>query len=200
MKQSVHNAVLRLEFATAFFLAVMALPQIGIAQGQLEAHLLPNNTYDTYAGKDYFAVMEGSVDLIGLLKNVQRNHLSNSNFGRDFTSGANYYGIDDLRYALWVFPNHPIALELLETVVGNAGEAAMRKPLRPASFRRSTSWPPCAPTCRIRDSSWSGITELFPMRARFRLALPQPDYSRCARTIPTAAPSSRAAAGARGPG
>ena len=56
------------------------------------------------------------------------------------------------------------------TTAGNAAPAAM--PRRPASFQHSTSWPPYAPTRPIADSSWSGITGLFPMRTGFRLALP----------------------------
>lgn len=92
------------------------------------------------------------------------------------------------------------------TRAGDAAAAAMPRPPRPEFFRRLTSRPLCAPTCRIRHSSCSGTMAPFPTRARFLLPRRhghprlRPQRGGCGRTLPTAARRWRASTGVRGHG
>ena len=65
-----------------------------------------------WVNKDYFKAGENA-DNKELLGNVERNHMGASNFYKHWVRGELGAAIADLRYTLWVFPNHAKALHYL---------------------------------------------------------------------------------------
>ena len=51
-----------------------------------------------------------------LLANAERNHLAQENFWKNYKAGELHYALEDLKYVLLVFPNHPRALHLMTLV------------------------------------------------------------------------------------
>jgi tetratricopeptide (TPR) repeat protein len=89
----------------------------------------------TWGGQDYYRAMAlrpnikpapGSVYL-DLLDNVEYNHLNKEVF-RNFSTGQYEYVINNLKYTLGAFPNHPIALGLLGSVAKLTNNVALAGP------------------------------------------------------------------------
>jgi len=63
-------------------------------------------------GNDYFTTPRNSE----LLYEVEKYHLSDENFLAKYRSGRYYYAIQDLKFVLNYFPNHPRALMFMGSV------------------------------------------------------------------------------------
>jgi tetratricopeptide (TPR) repeat protein len=76
-----------------------------------------------WGGQDYYRAIavrpyikrSPGATWLDLLDNVETNHL-NKQVLRDFSTGRYEYVIDNLKYALGAFPNHPMALAMLGSV------------------------------------------------------------------------------------
>lgn len=64
--------------------------------------------------KDYFA-HTGDREVKALLANVEEAHLGKG-FWAYYRKGEYHYAVNDVKYVLLVFPNHPKALELLSLI------------------------------------------------------------------------------------
>lgn len=115
-----------LTLAVAVTLA--AAPRIGSADaGRIPAAsrimsdrsniLLPKNVPWTWVNNDYFTAGRDAA-VSDILWKVEDAHLGPKNNKRGFwpwyLRGQVEIAVGDLRYALWVFPNHPRALHMLE--------------------------------------------------------------------------------------
>jgi tetratricopeptide (TPR) repeat protein len=70
---------------------------------------------ETWTDRDYYLKdRDGTVAL--LVENVERNHFSRDNFWKQYDAGDYRSAQDNLRYALWVFPNHPKALQMMAAI------------------------------------------------------------------------------------
>ncbi len=70
---------------------------------------------DDWLNRDYFT--RGTDGFTAeLLANAERNHLAQENFWKKYKGGELQYALDDLKYVLLVFPNHPRALHLMTMV------------------------------------------------------------------------------------
>jgi predicted Zn-dependent protease len=76
---------------------------------------------------DYFAHTHDS-EVRALLRNVEDAHLGKK-FWAYYRQGEYHYAIDDVKYVLLLFPNHPKALELMR-VIGRL----TKKPAMPAPW------------------------------------------------------------------
>jgi predicted Zn-dependent protease len=85
--------------------------------------------------QDYFLAMSqrpfikrspGS-EYLDLLDNVETNHL-NKQVLRDFSSGRYEYVIDNLKYTLGAFPNHPLALAMMASVARLTNKVTLGAP------------------------------------------------------------------------
>ena len=85
-----------------------ALHVVGMSSGQTIAD-------DDWLNRNYFK--RGSDGFTAeLLANAERNHLAQENFWKKYKGGELQYALDDLKYVLLVFPNHPRALHLMTMV------------------------------------------------------------------------------------
>jgi predicted Zn-dependent protease len=77
-----------------------------------------------WTGQDYY---KRNLDqrVATLLDNVERNHMVRQHKDRQ---GVAQYDIGDLKYTLWVFPNHPKALYLIGAIARNTNNAALALP------------------------------------------------------------------------
>jgi predicted Zn-dependent protease len=105
--------------ATVFFAVIFILYSDSLLAQR------PERDWSTieWGGQDYYRALAlrphikrapGSVYL-DLLDNVESNHL-NKQVLRDFSTGKYEYVINDLKYTLGAFPNHPLALQLMGSV------------------------------------------------------------------------------------
>jgi predicted Zn-dependent protease len=70
---------------------------------------------DAWLNRNYFS--RGTDGFTAeLLANAERNHLAQENFWAKYKSGELSRALDDLKYVLLVFPNHPRALHLMTLV------------------------------------------------------------------------------------
>jgi len=68
----------------------------------------------SWGNKDYFNYYRGPRHESNLLYRVEKNHFNEKeNFGAKFSSGKLDDALAELKYVLWVFPNHPNALYFL---------------------------------------------------------------------------------------
>lgn len=65
-----------------------------------------------WINRNYYA-KDIDADTKALVANVERNHLAQANFWKKYKEGHIDLAIADLKYCLWVFPDHPKALHLL---------------------------------------------------------------------------------------
>lgn len=67
--------------------------------------------HKTNFNKNYFAV-KNRQDKV-LLSNVERHHLTREKFWKWYNAGKYHYALEELKFVLRYFPNHPKALQLL---------------------------------------------------------------------------------------
>lgn len=77
-----------------------------------------------WTGQDYY---KRTTDqrVASLLDNVERNHMVRQHKDRQ---GVAQFDIGDLKYTLWVFPNHPKALYLMGAIARNTNHPGLALP------------------------------------------------------------------------
>lgn len=77
-----------------------------------------------WTGQDYYKRTTDQRIAV-LLDNVERNHMVRQHKDRQ---GAAQFDVGDLKYTLWVFPNHPRALYLIGAIARNTNNPALALP------------------------------------------------------------------------
>lgn len=94
----------------AFSSALLGLsPRVACAQE------IQGDQGDAWLNRNYFTRGTDTFTR-DLLANAERNHLAQENFWKNYKAGELRYALDDLKYVLLVFPNHPRALHLMTLV------------------------------------------------------------------------------------
>jgi|SRR5688572_15030459 tetratricopeptide (TPR) repeat protein len=110
--QAGHAFRARFALAVVLFLSLAPLP----AAGQEAA--------PDWTGQDYYKRTTDERVAI-LLDNVERNHMVRQHKDRE---GAAQFDIGDLKYTLWVFPNHPKALYLIGAIARDMNNPGLALP------------------------------------------------------------------------
>ncbi len=85
---------------------------------------VPWDTRTDFASQNYFSLGENprAGDLIILVENVHMGPQNNPRgFWKHFYAGEFDYALEQLKYVLWVFPNHPVALHMLGVMARKMG-------------------------------------------------------------------------------
>jgi tetratricopeptide (TPR) repeat protein len=119
---------------TTFFLCLALRGASGlqgnIPRDQLRAdwNLLPKviqqNPRVSFGYNDYFSPKLN----LALLHNVEAAHFSADNFFMKYNSLQYEYALEELKYALFVYPNHPKVLMMLESIARLTNQRALPLP------------------------------------------------------------------------
>jgi Tfp pilus assembly protein PilF len=85
---------------------------------------VPYNQQTDFANQDYFSLDSNprAGDLINLVERVHMGSQDNERgFWKHFYAGETNYALEQLKYVLWVFPNHPVALHMLGVMAKDMG-------------------------------------------------------------------------------
>jgi predicted Zn-dependent protease len=85
------------------------------------APALAQDAAPDWTGQDYYKRTTDERVRV-LLDNVERNHMVRQHKDR---VGAAQFDVGDLKYTLWVFPNHPRALYLLGAIARDTNNAGL---------------------------------------------------------------------------
>jgi tetratricopeptide (TPR) repeat protein len=122
-------------FGTLTFAALSWAPAI---QGQIEELTVERPRgippEANWVHNDYFQ-KDKDPEVNGRLRNVETNHFGKTNFWKWYSAGNLEYSLNELRFVLWVFPNHPGALLMMGAIAKSTkrlslGTAHYEKALR----------------------------------------------------------------------